>query len=153
MLAASRKNQSEPNLKKSKNRDILVAIMNDGISSPQGLRGEWSLLLHSFLEEKVESDQIIDQMKSAALSVDQIKVIKKELSSKRKKMNQSIERIKIKIEQVSSVIENLELVGSDTTGLIKEINFLNHEGEQISEEVFALDNKIKKLHELQDLIP
>ena len=127
--------------------------MNDGISSPQGLRGEWSLLLHSFLEEKVESDQIIDQMKSSALSVDQIKVIKKELSSKRKKMNQSIERIKIKIEQVSSVIENHELVGSDTTGLIKEINFLNHEGEQISEEVFALDNKIKKLHELQDLIP
>ncbi len=127
--------------------------MNDGISSPQGLRGEWSLLLHSFLEEKVESDQIIDQMKSSALSVDQIKVIMKELSSKRKKMNQSIERIKIKIEQVSSVIENLELVGSDTTGLIKEINFLNHEGEQISEEVFALDSKIKKLHELQDLIP
>lgn len=124
--------------------------MNDGISSPQGLRGEWSLLLHSFLEEKVEPDQIIDQMK--ALSVDQIKVIKKELSSKRKKMNQSIERIKIKIEQVNSVIENLELVGSDTAGLIKEINFLNHEGEQISEEVFVLDNKIKKLHELQDII-
>ena len=146
------KSKSDRVYKKSKNRAILVAIMNDGISSPQGLRGEWSLLLHSFLEEKVESDQIIDQMKSAALSVDQIKVIKKELSSKRKKMNQSIERIKIKIEQVSSVIENLELVGSDTTGLIKEINFLNHEGEQISEEVFALDNKIKKLHELQDII-
>lgn len=126
--------------------------MNDGKSSPQGLRGEWSLLLHSFLEEKVESDQIIDQMKSSALSVEQIKVIKKELSSKRKKMNQSIERIKIKIEQVNTVIENLELVGSDTTGLIKEINFLNHEGEQISEEVFVLDNKIKKLHELQDII-
>ena len=126
--------------------------MNDGISSPQGLRGEWSLLLHSFLEEKVESDQIIDQMKSSALSVDQIKVIKKELSSKRKKMNQSIERIKIKIEQVNNVIENLELVGSDTAGLIKEINFLNNEGEQISEQVFVLDNKIKKLHELQDII-
>ena len=150
------KSKSDRVYKKSKNRAILVAIMNDGISSPQGLRGEWSLLLHSFLEEKVESDQRIDQMKSAALSaalsVDQIKVIKKELSSKRKKMNQSIERIKIKIEQVSSVIENLELVGSDTTGLIKEINFLNHEGEQISEEVFALDKKIKKLHELQDII-
>ena len=126
--------------------------MNDGISSPQGLRGEWTLLLHSFLEEKVESDQIIDQMKSSALSVDQIKVIKKELSSKRKKMNQSIERIKIKIEQVNNVIENLELVGSDTAGLIKEINFLNNEGEQISEQVFVLDNKIKKLHELQDII-
>lgn len=134
-----------------KNHVILVLIMNDGINSPNGLRGEWSLLL-SFLEESVESDQVIDQMKSSNLSVDQIKVIKKELSSKRKKMNQSIEKIKIKIEQVSSVIENLELVGSDTAGLIKEIDFLNNEGEQISEQVFVLDKKIKRLHELQDLI-
>lgn len=133
-------------------RDILVTIMNDEFSNPSGLRGEWSLLLHSFLEESTETDTLIDQMKSSALSIEQIKVIKKELSSKRKKMNQSIERIKIKIEQVSNVIENLELVGSDTSGLNKEIDFLNHEGEQISEEVFLLDKKIKKLHELQDMI-
>ncbi len=126
--------------------------MNDGISSPQGLRGEWSLLLHSFLEEKLEPDLIINQMKSSDLTIDQIKAIKKELSTKRKKMNQSIEKIKIKIEQVNSVIENLVLVGSDATGLIKEIDFLNHEGEQISEEVILIDSKITKLHELQDLI-
>lgn len=126
--------------------------MNDGISSPKGLRDEWSLLLHSFLEESSEQQELLNQMKSSALSNDQIKVIKKELSSKRKKMNQSIEKIKIKIEQVSSVIENLELVGSDTSGLIKEIDFLNNEGEKISEEVFGLDKKIQKLHELQDLI-
>lgn len=126
--------------------------MNDGISSPKGLRDEWSLLLHSFLEESSEQQELLNQMKSSELTHDQIKVIKKELSSKRKKMNQSIEKIKIKIEQVSSVIENLELVGSDTSGLIKEIDFLNNEGEKISEEVFGLDKKIKKLHELQDLI-
>ena len=85
-------------------------------------------------------------------AINQIKTIKKELSFKRKKMNQSIEKIKIKIEQVSNVIENLELVGSDTSGLIKEIDFLSKEGEKISEEVFGLDKKIRKLHELQDLI-
>jgi methyl-accepting chemotaxis protein len=124
--------------------------MNDGISSPKGLRDEWSMLLHSFLEESTEQSRLVDQIKS--MSADQIIAIKKELSSKRKKMNQSIEKIKIKIEQVSSVIENLELVGSDTSGLIKEIDFLSHEGEKISEEVFGLDKKIRKLHELQDLI-
>lgn len=126
--------------------------MNDGIRSSKGLRGEWSLLLHSFLEQSVEPAQLVDQMKSSELSVDQITVIKKELSSKRKKMNQSIEKIKIKIEQVNNVIENLELVGSDTAGLIKEIDFLSNEGEQISGEVFVLDKKIRKLHELQELI-
>lgn len=126
--------------------------MNNEISSLSGLRGEWSLLLHSFLEENVESAQLLEQMKYSALTIDQIKVIKKDLSSKRKKMNQSIEKIKIKIEQVNNVIENLELVGSDTTGLNKQIDFLSNEGEQISVEVFTLDKKIKKLHELQDLI-
>ena len=126
--------------------------MNDGISSPKGLRGEWSLLLHSFLEESSEPARLMDQVKTSALSADKITIIKKELSSKRKKMNQSIEKIKIKIEQVCSVIENLELVGSDITGLNKEIDFLSHEGEKISEEVFLLDKKIRKLHELQDLL-
>ena len=120
--------------------------------SIKGLRDEWSLLLHSFLEESSQSSGVLDQMKASDLDAEKIRVIKKDLSSKRKKMNQSIEKIKIKIEQVANVIENLQLVGSDTTGLNKEIDFLNHEGEKISEEVFSLDLKIKKLHELQDLL-
>lgn len=123
--------------------------MNDG-TSPKGLRDEWSLLLHSFLDEQADQNEMMAKLKSAEMSADQIKVIKKELSSKRKKMNQSIERIKIKIDQVSTVIENLELVGSTTTGLQKEIEFLSNEGEKISEEVMMIDSKIKKLHDLQE---
>lgn len=124
----------------------------NNVSSPKGLRAEWSLLVHSFLDEKSEKPELIDQLKAAELSIEEIKVIKKELSSKRKKMNQSIEKIKIKIDQVNNVIENLGLVGSDPAGLLKEIDFLSNEGERISEEVMTLDQKIKKLHELQDLI-
>lgn len=95
---------------------------------------------------------MITQMKASPLTLDQIKGMRKDLSSKRKKMNQSIEKLKSKIEQMSNVVDNLELVGSDTTGLVKEINMLNNEGEQISEEIIVLDQKIKKLHELQDLM-
>lgn len=123
--------------------------MNDG-TSPKGIRDEWSLLLHSFLDEQADQSEMIAKLKLAEMSADQIKVIKKELSSKRKKMNQSIERIKIKIDQVSTVIENLELVGSATSGLQKEIEFLSNEGEKISEEVMMIDSKIKKLHDLQE---
>ncbi|AGH96465.1 hypothetical protein [Pseudobdellovibrio exovorus] len=129
--------------------------MNDGIISPKGLRDEWSLLLHTFLDDSSEakkSDEMITQMKASPLTLDQIKGMRKDLSSKRKKMNQSIEKLKSKIEQMSNVVDNLELVGSDTTGLVKEINMLNNEGEQISEEIIVLDQKIKKLHELQDLM-
>ncbi len=128
----------------------MKSMNND--SRPRGLRAEWTLLVHSFLEENSEKTGLIAQLKAAELSADEIKVIKKELSSKRKKMNQSIEKIKIKIEQVSGVIENLALVGSDPAGLLKEIDFLSNEGERISEEVMTLDHKIKKLHDLQDLI-
>lgn len=119
---------------------------------PRGLRDEWSLLLHSFLDEGFEKQNLVEHMKSSELSLDEIKIIRKELSSKRKKMNQSIEKIKIKIDQVNNVIENLRLVGSDSSGLVKEIDFLHHEGEKISEEVLDLDKKINKLHELQDLV-
>jgi methyl-accepting chemotaxis protein len=124
--------------------------MNDGSISPKGLRDEWSLLLHSFLDEQSDSSQTISKLNQSGMSIDQIKSVKKDLSSRRKKMNQSIEKIKIKIDQMNSVIENLELVGSDVSSLQKEINTLNNEGESIFEQIMAVDTKIKKLHELQD---
>jgi methyl-accepting chemotaxis protein len=120
-------------------------------SSQSGLKQEWSLLIHSFLEDDSNKLELVDKMKSSELSVERIKSIKKELSAQRKKMNQAIEKIKIKIEQVNTVIENLKLVGSDASGLMKEIDFLSNEGEKISEEVLMLDQKIKRIHELQEM--
>ncbi len=120
-------------------------------SSQNGLKQEWSLLIHSFLEDDTNKFEIVDKMKSSELSVERIKSIKKELSAQRKKMNQAIEKIKIKIDQVTTVIENLKLVGSDTSGLMKEIDFLSNEGEKMSEEVMMLDQKIKRIHELQEM--
>ena len=108
-------------------------------------RDEWTLLLHSFLESETAKPELAEQLKHMDVST-----VKRELSFKRKKLNQAIEKIKIKMEQVTSVIENLELVGSDTTGLVKEIDFLSREGQTISEEIITLDQKIKKIHDLQD---
>jgi methyl-accepting chemotaxis protein len=126
--------------------------MNDGSISPRGLRDEWSLLLHSFLDEQSDSSQTLNKLNQSGMSIDQIKSVKKDLSSRRKKMNQAIEKIKIKIDQMNSVIENLELVGSDVSNLQKEISSLSTEGEHISEQIMAVDAKIKKLHELQDQV-
>ena len=124
--------------------------MNDDYAQ-SGLRQEWSLLIHSFLEDDSNKLEIVDKMRNSELSADRIKSLKKDLSSQRKKLNQTIEKIKIKIEQVGMVIDNLTLVGSDTSGLQREIDFLNREGEKISEEIILLDSKIRKIHELQDL--
>ena len=125
--------------------------MNEA-TSPKGLREEWSLLLHSFLDDDNHSAPLLERIRSAEMTADQIRTVKKELSSKRKKMNQNIEKIKIKIDQVNNVIENLDLVGSDSSGLLKEIEFLNNEGEKLSEEIQTLDEKLRRLHELQDLV-
>ncbi len=119
--------------------------------SQTGLKEEWSLLLHSFLENKADKIQLVDKMQNSVLSKERIKALKKDLSSRRKKLNLAIEKIKIKIDQVTIVVDNLTLVGSETSGLLQEIDFLNHEGEKISEEIHTLDQKIKKFHELQDL--
>ncbi len=124
--------------------------MNDDYTQ-SGLRQEWSLLIHSFLEDDSNKLELVDKMRNSELSGERIRSLKKDLSSQRKKLNQAIEKIKIKIDQVSVVIENLTLVGSDTSGLLKEIDFLNREGEKISEEMSGLDQKIRKIHELQDL--
>ena len=134
---------------KVRSRVIIKERMDDSYS-PKGLREEWSLLLHSFLDEQVPDQDLMKKINSQNMTLDQIKTIKKELSSKRKKMNQSIEKIKIKIEQVSGVIENLELVGSDVSGLQKEVDLLNQEGQRISKQIFSLDLKLKQLHDLHD---
>lgn len=121
----------------------------DDYSRSSGLREEWKLLLHSFLEDHSKQVDLINQVQQ--LSADQLKSIKKDLSQRRKKLNQAIEKIKIKIDQLSGVIENLELVGSDSSGLLKEIDFLSREGEKISEEIQMVDDKIRKVHSLQEI--
>jgi methyl-accepting chemotaxis protein len=121
----------------------------DDYSRSSGLREEWKLLLHSFLEDHSKQVDLINQVQQ--LSADQLKAIKKDLSQRRKKLNQAIEKIKIKIDQLSGVIENLDLVGSDSSGLLKEIDFLSREGEKISEEIQIVDEKIKKVHSLQEI--
>jgi chromosome segregation ATPase len=119
----------------------------------RGIKAEWSMLVHSFLDDEIQSDKLVKEVKNSAVSIEQIQVLRKELSARRKKMNQSIEKIKIKLEKVTAVIENLELVGSDASGLQREVQSLSHEGEKMSEAILDLDSKIKKLHEIEDFIP
>ena len=86
--------------------------MDDGIA-PTRLRSEWSMLIYSFLDNsETEKQNIINRMKVSEMSLDQLKQVKRDLSEKRQKLNQAIEKIKIKIEQVDEVIDNLFLVGS-----------------------------------------
>lgn len=121
--------------------------MNDG--SRNGLREEWSLLVHSIIDDTTETKKI-DKVNLQDLSLEQIKVVKRDLSNQRKNLNVKIESIKTRIEHLYTVIENLELVGSDPDEVKAEIDQLHQEGENIAAEMTALDIKLKKVHDLKD---
>jgi hypothetical protein len=123
--------------------------MNDGSRNFSGLREEWSLLVHSIIDDSTVTEKI-EKTNLQILSLDQIKIVKRELSDQRKTLNLKIEHIKGRIEHAVSVIENLELVGSDPDEIKSEIEDLNIEGEKISSEIAALDMKLNKIHQLKD---
>ena len=68
--------------------------MNDDYTQGS-LRQEWSLLIHSFLEDDSNKLELVDKMRNSELSGERIKSLKKELSSQRKKLNQAIEKLKL----------------------------------------------------------
>ena len=123
--------------------------MNDGPSSFGGLQKEWSLLVHSFLDQTPTDKKIIPKLNPQDLTMDQVKILKKDLSHQRKVLNQKIEAIKSEIEKLSGIIENLKLVGSDTADIHDEIDLLNLHGEKISNEIFSVEQKINKIHDLK----
>ncbi len=123
--------------------------MNDGPSSFGGLQKEWSLLVHSFLDQ-APNKKTTPKLDPQDLTMDQVKILKKDLSHQRKALNQKIETIKSEIDKLSGVIENLKLVGSDTADIHYEIDLLHQSGKKISGEINTVEQKINKIHDLKD---
>lgn len=129
--------------------------MNDGSSdngSNNSLRHEWSILVQSFIEDdsllknKVDKNQkLMSQLKSQGLKFDDLKAYAKQLSLERKSINNQIEDIKKLIESKQQTIENLNLVKSDPTDVLAEIEELNHIGEQLSKKMNQIETKSKTL--------
>lgn len=61
---------------------------------------------------------------------------------------QQIEEVKAQIEETHTVIENLQLVGSDTGDAQDRIADLHDQGAALTETIQVLDNKIKKVRTL-----
>ncbi len=124
--------------------------MNDGPSNFGGLQKEWSLLVHSFLDQTPQDKKIVSKLNPQDLNLEQVKIVKKDLSSQRKILNQKIEAINFELDKLSGVVENLKLVGSDSTEINDEIDSLHLQGEKISSEIQSVELKITKIHDLKD---
>lgn len=119
----------------------------------QGLKNEWALLVHSFVESSEEvKPTLLEKIQKSGLKPADLSLHTKTLSQNRKSLNLQIEAIKSKIDRLLTVSENLELVGSNTDGIHEDIQMLNNEGEKLSAEVMDLEKKIKKIREIEKVI-
>ncbi len=110
------------------------------------IRSEWTLLLNSFVNdnEKVEKKDS-QKLKELFQSVSHSDDYAKNLSLNKHHFYQKIEDIKVQIDEITQIIENLKLVGSSTDDLNLELDRLNHQGETISLEIHDIESKIKKI--------
>ena len=118
-------------------------------SSRKTLKSEWSLLVESFIDDS-ELDVKKKKLKLKGLSLDFVVDQIKDLSALKKSLYQKIEKIKEQIESSQIILENLELVGSDTTEIVLQIDQLHVEGEKLSADLLRLDQKLKKMRSLED---
>ncbi len=119
----------------------------------QGLKNEWSLLIHSFVESSdLLKELFFEKIQRSGLTAIDLKRHTKILSENRKSLNLQIEKIKAEIDHLSTVAENLELVGSDIELILEQIQKINSEGERFSAEVFKIEKRIKKIHEIERAI-
>ncbi|MBC7465950.1 MAG: hypothetical protein H7256_08150 [Bdellovibrio sp.] len=123
--------------------------MRDGSRNFSGLREEWSLLVHSIIDDN-SADEKLQTANIQELSLEQIKILKRDLSEQRKNLNVAIEQIKSRIDRAFTVLENLELVGSDPEDTQDEIEKLNQQGAKVSGQIATLDKQLNKIHELTD---
>ncbi len=123
------------------------------VPQKHGLKNEWSLLVHSFIESSdQEKERFLEKIYNAGLTAADLKSHAKIFSQTRKNLNIRIEKIKSEIDRLNSVSANLDLVGSDSESLHIQIEKLNSEGESLSLEVFEVEKKIKKIREIADVM-
>lgn len=133
--------------------------MNEGdsLEKNKSLLSEWSILIQSFVEEDFaenlnhKNQKLIGQLKSQGLTFDDLKAYAKYLSVERKSINNQIEDIKKAIDDKQQTIENLILVKSDTSDVLKEIDDLNRLGEQLSKKMNQIEKKSKSLRLAESL--
>jgi hypothetical protein len=126
----------------------------DDDSIKNTLRTEWKLLIHSFLEDQngLSEETIINlktRIKEKKTTQSEVQKIKRSLSTEKKLLNQKIEAIKNQIESVTVTLQNLELVGSDSTELTDKLDDLVAEGEMTSQQIELIDSKLKRIRTLE----
>lgn len=121
--------------------------MEDGTSSVKSgiFKQEWKMFWESLLEGEESDEQHLPP-----LTKEGVKSLIKELSSSRKQINQKLEVLNHEIDQHTSKLDSLRLVGSDLEETITSISQMTDEGHRLSLELDKINQKIEKARRLQD---
>lgn len=120
----------------------------------QSLKDEWSLFWASFTEETSEQKPMVlttAEIEINHLSPDELKDVVKKMSSYKKKIHQRIEDIRSEIDETKQKVESVMLVGGNTQDIIKEIEALEDEGFELTEEIQKIDAKLKLVRQSLEL--
>lgn len=120
------------------------------------LKEEWNLFWASIKgddhEDGPESDDPFMNGPYQDLTLEQVKDMKKSLSSDKKRLNQRLEALAKEIDTLSARIENLKIVGGDieeTQNLLLELNDF---GQNLSEQLSKLDRRIKQARDREQFL-
>ena len=119
------------------------------------LKNEWSLLWESIAgDEPKESESSLETPAPPlrVLSLDDIRIITRELSQDRRKLHRRLESLNKELELNSAKLESLRAVGNEDGETLKRMNELNEQGQKISQELATLDDKLKRAREHEEKI-
>jgi hypothetical protein len=132
---------------------------NNSSSLIGGLKTEWNLFWETILGDDAVSENSEVKTKDPfvtgkleVLTHEQIKAITKALSSDRKKLNQQLEKVSKEIQESSAKLESLKLVGGEADETELRINELNDLGQNLSEQLGKINERLKLARHREDAI-
>ncbi len=118
----------------------------------QELRKDWTMFWHAFVGEAESISEAINSNEMTVpqpLTLEKVKELTKSLSQNRKKLNQQLEKIKKEIDESTSRVETLNLVGGSIHETIDRIAELNKLGQKTNHELTVVNEKIKKARRIE----
>lgn len=122
------------------------------LSFVEGLKTEWNLFWQTILDDDAPdpSKESFATGKLDLLTIEQVKAITKALSADRKKLNQKLEMLNKELEESSTKVESLALVGGDLEESQDRISELSELGVKLSEELHKINDRLKLTRRRED---
>ena len=118
------------------------------------LKTEWSLFWDSISGDFLETppEDPFETGRVQVLTLEQVKEISRTLSKSRRQVNQKIESVTKEIEQLSTRLDSLRLVGGQEDDSLKKLHELSDQGQALSQELAGIDERLKRVRQAEEIL-